>query len=384
MPQRNRAPIRIHPPPLPRLHEPQLAQAMHRLARKRLVNLPPIHVLLPQPQPPQQPRDHNRRPDAHLVRIAPRRRRGHKLAHDAMPQPQLRRRAPPHQQRRRRPVRDLARVARGARPVRLKRRLQLRQRLRRHALPNPVVPRDHNLTRLAHGVPLPVHILEPRPHRHNLPIEPAPIPRPRRPHVRLPRNLVLHLPPHAIPLRNVLRRQPHRHHAIPHVLLRCRLVLERRPNVHGNRPAPVVPRHALHARPYPDVHHAVLDLRRHQRNALQGRRARAVRCEERRPRRVARVVQRHARRLGAPQLREHDAHAHVVDERGVQFRDRFAGGLEDHREELFRVGVFELAFVGAADGRPERGQDDRVGGGFGQDGGEPFGHGGWWCCCCRC
>ncbi|KAF3068109.1 hypothetical protein CFAM422_008114 [Trichoderma lentiforme] len=376
--QRNRSSVRIHFTLLPRLHQSQLSQTINDLARKRLVNLPPVDVLLLQSQPVQQFRDRQRRPNAHLVGIAPHRRRADKLSHDPPAQAELRGGAPAHQQRRRRAVGDLARVARGALAVGLERRLQLRQRLGRDARADAVVASNSDLLLLAHGIALLVHLLKTCRNGNNLRVEPPGISRPRRPNVRFRSDLVLNPAIHAVPLRNVLRREAHRHDAVPH-MLRLRMP-QRRPNVHRHGLAPVIPRHALHARPNTNIHHPILNLRRDQRNALQRRRTRAVRREQARAVRIASVVERHAAGLGAAQLGQHDAHADIVDQRRVHLGHGEAGGLEDGGEQLLRVGVLEVALGGAAYGRAEGGEDDDVGGCFGEHGGEAFGRHDAGCC----
>ena len=72
------------------------------------------------------------------------------------------------------------------------------------------------------------------------------------------------------------------------------------------------------------------------------------------------VVHGHAARLGAAELREHDADADILDERRVEVWVGGERGAEDRGEELLGVAVFEPAFEGACYGCAERREDDDV------------------------
>jgi hypothetical protein len=86
------------------------------------------------------------RPNPHLLRIAPRRRKRNQPPIAGIPK--LRRPLRRHHHRRRRAIRHLRRIPRRHRPVRVKHRLQLRQRLQRRIRPRPLVHLEDRLDRL--------------------------------------------------------------------------------------------------------------------------------------------------------------------------------------------------------------------------------------------
>lgn len=369
--QRDRAPIWVHL--VQAALQPQLAHAVQRLARKRLVDLPPVDVLGREAQLRQQLRNRQRGADAHLVRRAAHGGGANKLANDAAREPELRRRAPPHQQRRRRAVADLARVAGRRRAVGLERGLELREPLDACIRADPVVLRHRDLLLRADLVPLLVDLLEARGHGDNLLRKLAAGPRAGGAQVAFDGKGVLVGAADAVARGDVLRGQAHGHDAVAGVLDGA--VFERGPGVDGDGARGVVARHALHAGADADVDHAGADLAGHGGDGLETGGAGAVDGVQRGGVGVADVVHGHAGGLGAAQLGEHDADGDVVDLGGVEGRVRVEGRAQDHREELFRIGVLQRAAVGAADGRAQGGEDHGVGGGFGEDGAEAFGEG---------
>lgn len=373
MTQGNSTTGRIHPAGGPGVLQAQLSQTIKRLARKGLVDLPPVHVADGQAMRRQQLGDGEGGADAHLVGRAADDGRGHKLANNPVRQAEARGGAPAHEQRRGGAVRDLARVAGGRGAAGLEGGLQAGERLDGDVFADAVVPGDGEALLRADLGPLAVDLLEARGDGDDLGVEEAGGAGGGGAAVRLGGEGVLVRARDGVALGDVLARQAHGHEAVPGVA--DGRGGQRGPGVDWDGAAGVVARHALHARGDGDARHAAPDLARHGGHGLQRRRARPVDGEEGRRARVPDVVHGRARRLGAPQLREHHAHAHVLDQR-AQVRPRHAAlphMLEHAREQLLRVRVLEAALVGARDGCADRREDDHVGRRLGEDVGHASG-----------